>query len=286
MEPIKIDVNLVSSLIQEQFPNWSHLTVVPVANGGWDNRVFRLGKSMLVRLPSHQRYALQVVKEQTWLPLLAPHLSLQIPKPIAMGKPSNEYPWNWSIYEWIEGEVASQERIGDGKGVVKDLARFLHAFQAIDTSGGPQYGEQNFFCGGPLQVYDLEARKAIAAISKFIDSTLALRIWVEALAANFEGEPVWVHGDISSGNLLVVGERLKAVIDFGCLGVGDPACDYAIAWMFFNCEQRNLFLREMQLDEGTLARARGWALWKAALTFSEDHDSRSKLRILDSVLDI
>jgi aminoglycoside phosphotransferase (APT) family kinase protein len=108
-----IDEMLARGLIDAQFPHWSHLPIRPVATGGWNNKTFHLGNHRLVRLPSAAGYAAQVEKEQQWLPILAPQLPLPIPTPLALGAPANGYPWKWSIYEWIDGEVALPERIID-----------------------------------------------------------------------------------------------------------------------------------------------------------------------------
>src|SRR5687768_9288639 len=88
-----LNVALVGRLIAAQFPQWADLPIAPVEPGGWDNRTFRLGEHMSVRLPSAARYAAQVEKEHRWLPRLAPLLPLPIPVPLAMGAPAVDYPW-------------------------------------------------------------------------------------------------------------------------------------------------------------------------------------------------
>src|SRR5215210_4886506 len=124
---VHIDVALVSRLIGEQFPQWAHLPIKPVDFGGWDNRTFHLGEQTTVRLPSAAAYALQVEKEQRWLPILAPQLPLPIPVPLAMGNPGNGYPWHWSVYRWLDGEIATIERIADLRQFSLTLAHFLFA---------------------------------------------------------------------------------------------------------------------------------------------------------------
>jgi aminoglycoside phosphotransferase (APT) family kinase protein len=91
-------------------------------------------------------------------------------------------------------------------------------------------------------------------------------VWEAALEATWHGPSVWIHGDVTAANLLVVDGRLSAVVDFGCSSVGDPACDLTIAWTFFFGDSRKVFRDRMPLDEGTWARGRGWALWKALIT--------------------
>ncbi|MER8571829.1 aminoglycoside phosphotransferase family protein [Mesorhizobium sp. M1338] len=263
---LNIDTALVSRLVATQFPRWKDLAVRPVEFGGWDNRTFHLGDEMTVRLPSAAAYSLQVEKEHRWLPRLAPLLPLPIPVPLAMGVPAENYPWPWSIYRWIEGETAKRERIASLPQFATDLAGFLVALQRIDPTGGPAPGQHNFFRGGALTVYDNEARQAIAALDGKIDTDAARAVWEAALAATWHGAPVWFHGDVSWGNLLVRQGRLSAVIDFGTSGVGDPACDLAIAWTLFEGKSRESFRAGLPADEAMWARGRGWTLWKALIT--------------------
>lgn len=253
-------------LVAAQFPNWADLPVQRVEHDGHDNRTFRLGTDMAVRLPSHPRYAAQVRKEQEWLPQLAPLLPLEIPIPIAVGRPTARYQLPWSVYRWLEGEDAAHARVRDPTGFAMSLAEFLNALQAVDLDAGPMPGEHNFFRGGPLTIYDDETRRAIATLRGHIDVDAVTAVWDEALRSTWETDPVWIHGDVAASNLLVRGGSLAAVIDFGCSGVGDPACDLAIAWTFFAEESRTSFRNELQLDESTWARARGWAIWKGLIT--------------------
>src|SRR5688500_9381497 len=137
MQPdtVQIDASLVSRLVATQFSQWANLPVRPVEFGGWDNRTFHLGEQMTVRLPSAAAYSLQVEKEQRWLPSLAPQLPLPIPVPLAMGQPAVGYPWHWSVYRWLDGEIATIERIADLRQFAIDLAHFLIALYGIDSTG-------------------------------------------------------------------------------------------------------------------------------------------------------
>ncbi len=266
-----MDINaaLVSRLVASQFPHWAHLPIEPVAYSGWDNRTFRLGEEMSVRLPSAEGYVPQVAKEQRWLPHLAPHLPLPIPAPLAQGVPSGvpsaEYPWPWSVYRWLAGEHSTSERIADLSQFATALAEFLVALQRIDPAGGPAAGAHSFYRGGSLTIYDAETRQALTALAGKLDTCAAAAVWEAALAAEWQGPPVWVHGDIAAGNLLVRDGRLCAVIDFGSSAVGDPACDMAIAWTFFSGAGREAFRSTLGVDDATWARGRGWALWKALI---------------------
>jgi aminoglycoside phosphotransferase (APT) family kinase protein len=275
-----IDTPLVRRLIATQFPHWEGLFVTPVLPGGWDNSTFRLGKTMSVRLPNAQRYVSQVAKEHEWLPKLAPHLPFPIPSPIAQGKPGEGYPWPWSICRWIEGNPVQQDSTTNLAHLATDLARFLTALHKIDPAGGPIAGAHNFHRGGSLRVYDEETRNSIAMLATEIDANAAIRLWETALSTGWRNPPVWVHGDIAIGNLLVRNNRLAAVIDFGNSGIGDPACDLVMAWTYFDANNRAAFRATLpHLDAATWARGRGWALWKALITLAPQHGTISPKEI-------
>jgi aminoglycoside phosphotransferase (APT) family kinase protein len=263
-----IDAALARRLIHAQFPRWAHLPVSAVELDGWDNRTFRLGPELTVRLPTGDWYAEQVAKEQRWLPVLAPQLPLPIPAPVARGRPGCGFPYEWSVYRWLEGEVASHARIADLPAFATDLAGFLRALGRADATGGPPPGRHNFHRGGPLSTYAGETARAIAALGDAIPRDAVERVWEDATRTAWESEPVWFHGDVAAGNLLVRDGRLAAVLDFGCSGVGDPACDTVIAWTFLAPPARDAFRAALGADAGTWSRGRGWALWKALITLA------------------
>ena len=262
---LTIDNQLVRRLIATQFPHWKDLLVQPVAVGGWDNRTFHLGEHMLVRMPSAEEYATKVEKEQKWLPKLAPLLPLPIPEPLAMGEPAEDYPWRWSVYRWIEGETAAAGPIENMDDLATCLAKFVIAMQQIDTTDGPLPMLGDFSYIGGLTAYDDETRQAIKVLKNKIDTDAATELWQKALSSSWQYPSVWVHGDISAANLLVKDGRLSAVIDFGGLAIGDPACDLVIAWKFFRSESRKTFRKMLPLDADTWARGRAWALWKSLI---------------------
>jgi len=268
-----IDAELVRRLVADQFPQWASLPVIPVEYDGWDNRTFHLGDSMSVRLPSAAGYAAQVAKENRWLPYLAPQLPLPIPSPLARGLPGEGYPFDWSVLRWLSGQTAAVASIHDRSAFARSLADFLTALQAIDASDGPAAGAHSFFRGGALSTYDDETRRAIDILGDGIDAAAATEVWDTALASTWTADPVWFHGDVASGNLLVDDGRLAAVIDFGCSGVGDPACDLAIAWTFFDGQSREEFRAGLPLDAATWERGRGWTLWKALITVAGQFDT-------------
>lgn len=257
------DVGLVERLVAAQFPQWADLSIRPVANQGWDNWTFHLGSEMSVRLPSAAPYALAVEKEHRWLPVLAPQLPLSIPVPLARGAPGEGYPHAWSVYRWISGEPASPANIADLVEFGIALADFLAALQQVDSTGGPVPGKHNWFRGGSLATYDKETHRALETLDGHIQTDIAGEIWGSALRASWDQRPVWFHGDVAAGNLLVDDGAPIGVIDFGTCGVGDPACDMAIAWTLLSAKSREAFHDRLSVAPRTWARGRGWALWKA-----------------------
>ena len=258
---IDTDPSLVRRLLAAQFPEWAELSIERVRSGGTDNAIYRLGDDMCVRLPRIEWATAQVDKEQQWLPSLAPHLPLAIPVPLAKGTPAEGYPWHWSVCRWLPGENAIVERFADLRQAATALAEFVAAMQQIDTTGGPRPGAHNFGRGVLLALRDTDTRAAIAKLHDVLDTDAVTAAWDEASNAHmWDRPPVWIHGDLHAGNLLVDRGHLSAVIDFGGLGVGDPACDFAAAWTLFSGESRDAFRSALSIDDASWARSRGWAL--------------------------
>ena len=263
MHDNEMDINarLVARLLTEQFPQWADLPVAPVRSAGTDNALYRIGEDLVARLPRIHGATGQVTKEHQWLPKLAPLLPLAIPVPVALGEPGDAYPWRWSVYRWIEGENLPAEQLADPRRSAIDLAGFISALQRIDGSAGPAPIIHNYSRGEPLAWRDKRTREAIGSLRGVIETRTATARWEQALAAPAWDAPgVWIHGDLQSGNLLAVERRLSAVIDFGCLGVGDPACDVMTAWTYLAADTRAAFRAALQVDEATWMRGRGWAL--------------------------
>ncbi|WP_337062649.1 aminoglycoside phosphotransferase family protein [Kineococcus sp. G2] len=295
---LTVSVELVQQLIAEQFPHWADLPVRPVADGGWDNSTFHLGPDMSVRLPTAAEYALAVEKEHRWLPRLAEQLPLPVPTPLARGGPGCGYPFAWSVYRWLPGDPVTAGTVTDGTvdpvRFALDLAGFLAALQRIDPTDGPPPGVHNWFRGSTLRTYDAATRTALEALDgrlgTGLDVGLAREVWSAALDARWDRVPVWFHGDVAAGNLLLRDGRLAAVIDFGTCGVGDPSCDLAGAWTLLDAAGRRAFRDRLAVDEATWARGRGWALWKALTTCAQsvdrdDEASRTARRTLGAVFE-
>ncbi|PZS28878.1 MAG: phosphotransferase [Pseudonocardiales bacterium] len=260
-DEVDTDAGLVRRLLAGQLPQWADLPIAPVVSYGTDHDIYRVGDHLAARLPRIGWATEQAAKEAVWLPRLAPHLPLAIPVPVALGHPAEDYPFDWSVYEWLPGENANAT-IGDLAQAAVDLAAFVRALRQVDTSGAhprPPHGR-----GGPLAEGDEQVRRSIAELGDRIDGPAALRSWEESLdAAPWAAADVWVHGDLLPGNLLVVDGRLSAVIDFGGLNVGDPACDLQPAWNVFTSSGRSRFRAELGVDHASWLRGRGWTLYQA-----------------------
>jgi aminoglycoside phosphotransferase (APT) family kinase protein len=280
-----IDEALVRSLLLEQLPQLAGLPVVRVHPGGNDHRTFRLGEDLLVRLPSAPGYVPQVRKEQTWLPRLAPYLPLPVPEVRAVGVPSELFPAPWSVYAWLDGEPVSSTTVDDQPRLAADVAGFLSALRDAPSDGGPGPGPHSAWRGAPLEHLDEEVRAILHRV-RGRERDLAATIWRDALAAPFVGTPVWFHGDVAAANLLVRDGRLSAVIDLGCAGVGDPACDTVLLWTHLHGAARDVFRVDLGVDEATWARGRGWALWKALIMLTNEPPAQRALarHVLDSLL--
>ncbi|MGA5702689.1 aminoglycoside phosphotransferase family protein [Peterkaempfera bronchialis] len=266
---IDITADLVRSLVRAQFPQWSDLPVRPVQRQGWDNRTFRLGDELSVRLPSAEGYAAGVEKEDHVLPLLARHLAVPVPVPVGTGRTAAGYPFPWSVRRWLPGDTVDAATDLDRVRLARDLGAFLVALRQTPTEGGPVGGRHSCFRGCHPSVYGDEVEHALARLGDSVDADACRVVWARALTSAWPSAPVWFHGDVAVGNLLTTDGRLSAVIDFGTCGIGDPACDLVMAWTYFTGEERQTFRQAVHLDDDIWHRARGWALWKALITLAE-----------------
>ncbi|MEU4834294.1 aminoglycoside phosphotransferase family protein [Streptosporangium sp. NPDC023615] len=265
---IDISADLVRALVSGQFPRWGHLPVEPVPRQGWDNRTFRLGDRLSVRLPSAEGYVASVEKEERCLPLLAGHLPLPVPEPVATGRPAAGYPFPWSVRNWIDGDTVEGAADVDRAELARDLGGFLTALRRAPAGRGPAAGRHSFFRGCHPSVYGDQVEESLVRLGDAVDAAACRAVWASALTSAWPLPPVWFHGDVAAGNLLVAEGRLGAVIDFGTCGVGDPACDLVMAWTYFAGDERKIFREAAGLPDDAWRRARGWALWKALATMA------------------
>ena len=278
-DELEIDEALVRRLVADQFPQWAELPLRRVEPSGTDNAIFRLGDELAVRLARRRGPAQAGGKEATWLPRLAPLLPVEVPVPVAQGRPAHGYPWFWDVQTWVEGETVAVEEI-DVIQAARDLAFLVTALQRVDPSGAPR-GR-----GIPLAERDAGTR---AWLARFDGDPAVTEEWERALAAPpWDGPPVWHHGDLDARNWLVRDGRISGVIDWGAMGVGDPACDVMVAWKLHSAAARDAFRDALSTDDATWARARGWVLSQAvaALAYYTPENNLSLYREAEAWLEL
>ncbi len=260
-DEVDIDVDLVARLVSAQLPQMRDLAISEVRSTGTVNAIYRLGDHLCARLPRVASWAKDLQTEWTWLPKLAPHVSLQVPRPVALGRPANGYPFSWAVYGWIEGEPYADDLVDDERRAALDLARFVIDLRGMEpVAGAPRAGRR------PLGDLDADTREAIRSSRSVIDTEAATSAWEQALdAPAWRGKPAWIHADLLRPNLLVQHGRLRAIIDFGGAGVGDPAADVIAAWSVFGPVGRRVFRDALEVDDETYLRAWGYALHQAVM---------------------
>jgi len=277
MDKSQIRSDVVSCLVRMQVPWLAHEQVTTVDVDGWDNSSFRVGQQHVARMPTADGYVPAVEKEHRWLPVLAPHLPVSVPEPVHRGEPGCGFPRPWSLYGWIPGDTAAKG-VDDLSRFAVDLAGFLCALQGIDATGAPAAGDHSFGRGGPLSRYTRDVLDNLPILPSDMDTGAVVRVWKAAVARPYDGPPVWFHGDMAPSNLLVTDDRLSAVIDFGTCGVGDPACDFVLAWTYLDADAAKILRARTGVDDATWSRGAAWALWKALLTAAEDDPAAAERR--------
>jgi aminoglycoside phosphotransferase (APT) family kinase protein len=241
-DQVDIDEAVARRLIAAQLPRYAALPLHRVPSGGTENAVFRLGSALAVRMPLTPGAVGGLLKEVRWLPVVAPHLPLDVPEVVATGSPGDGYPFPWAILSWLPGEDALSGRFRSLAETAATLGRFVAGMRSVDTTGAPAGGR-----GGPLAGRDEAFRSALSHCDGLVDVGQAAAIWDDALAAPaWDGPPVWLHADLIPGNLLIRDGRLAGVLDFGTMSTGDPAYDVTPAWHILDAA-----------DEPTRRRARG-----------------------------
>jgi aminoglycoside phosphotransferase (APT) family kinase protein len=278
-DELEIDEALVRRLVSEQFPEWVDLPLRRIEPTGTVNAIFRLGDELAVRLARRDGPTGPGSKERDWLPRLAPLLPVEIPVPVAQGRPTGDYPWFWDIHTWVAGETVPVEEI-DTIQAARDLAALVGALQRASPDGAPP-GR-----GIPLAERDKDIRYWLA---RFDGDPVVTAEWERALAApQWDGPPVWHHGDLDVRNWLVQNGHIRGVIDWGAMGVGDPACDVMVAWKLHSPAARDAFREALLTDNATWERARGWVLSQAvaALAYYTPENNPTLYREAEAWLDL
>ncbi|MEF3114985.1 aminoglycoside phosphotransferase family protein [Streptomyces chrestomyceticus] len=260
-----ITAELIRDLLREQHPD---LADRPVTLGalGWDNQVWRLGDDLAVRMPWATETADALLrKEHAWLPVLAPHLPLQVPVPQRLGEPSERFPRPWLVTTWVPGEPADRAPATRGAEAADTLAAFLTALHRPAPDEAPDGRDR----GGPLAdtaQYFADGLASVVERGLVHDPDAVRAVWEDAAAApEWAGPRRWLHGDLHPANVLTTDGTFCGVIDFGDLFAGDPAFDLAAAWLLLPDGFADRFHAAYRPgpDAATLRRARGWAVLRA-----------------------
>lgn len=274
---IDADEEQVRRLLRSQAPQFAELPLKRVATAGVNNTIYRLGDDLTVRLPQTAWCADHIRKEQRWLPTLGKHLTLSIPTLVHACLPGSDFPWHWSVYAWLDGDEAVRTPVTDEHATARQLATFIEELQQVTITDGPPSGEHSGMRGLPLEVRDPVVRQALTSITSF-DTSAAAAAWEAAVRIPaWQGRPVWSHGDLHPGNVLVDNGLLSAVIDWEMLSVGDPALDLSGAWMLLTESGRETFRDSLTVDDDTWARGRGWALCIGVIAAAYYHHSNPVL---------
>ena len=271
---VVITAELVRALLAGQHSDLASLPVTFLANG-WDNTVFRLGDSLLARLPRRALGATIIEHEQRWLPVLAPLLPIRVPAPERTGVPAAGYPYPWSVVPYLPGTPAADMLDVAGALDFAGLATALGAFLAALHQPAPADAPANPFRGVPLASRSQAFEAALPLVADQADVAAVRRAYDDALAAPaYDGPPRWLHGDMHPANILVSGGRVSAIIDFGDITAGDPASDLSVAWMTLPLDVHQAFLSAYGgVDESLRRRARGWALCLAVAFLAHSADN-------------
>jgi aminoglycoside phosphotransferase (APT) family kinase protein len=281
---ITVSPELVQRLIEEQHPELAGLPIELVANG-WDNAIYRLGADLVVRVPRREVAASLIRNEQRWLPAIAERVHLAVPRPLRLGTPTPWFPWHWTISTWFDGTVAASVPRGARANLAEPLAQFLTDLHIPAPADAPH----NPFRGVPLALRDSDMSARLASGLVPHPTAVADR-WRRALAASrWDGEPMWLHGDLHPANLLVARGELGAVLDFGDLTAGDPATDLSAAWLIFDRTGRERLQTatnaQRTVTTETWLRAQGWALVLGTALVVNSDDSPTFRRMGEEIID-
>ncbi|MDI6100253.1 aminoglycoside phosphotransferase family protein [Actinoplanes sp. NEAU-A12] len=262
-DEVRATVEQVRRLVADQRPEWADLPVTPVPEDleGTDHVLFRVGDALVARMPKIAGAADQADSDARWLPMLASRLPVRIPVPLHVGEPGAGYPWRWTVAPWVPG--TTPPRLGcDDVALARELAAFVRALHLVDPADGPVKPPGSR--GSALRHADEGVRRVLPRLAGHddgFDLDAAKAAWGACLATpDWDRAPVWIHGDLQPGNLITNGSRLTAVIDFGALGIGDPAPDVAPALWTFTGAARDAYREAVGYDDATWRRACGWAL--------------------------
>ncbi|SEJ66428.1 phosphotransferase [Demequina mangrovi] len=258
------DVSVTSSMIHDllarDHPDLAGLELGD-AYEGWDNVTVRLGADLAVRVPRRTHAAQLIEREHVWLPRLAEGWTFAAPVPARLGGPSEELPWAWAVVPWLPGVPAYTAPLS--RAGARALGRALAELHAP----APPEAPRNPFRSTPLaeraERFDDRIERLLAT-GLTLDDELA-RQQFHLGAAQRRPLEVWCHLDLHGANVLSADGALGGILDWGDLGVADPATDLGQAWCLVGSSRMRDLLDGYDdaitpLDEGAMLRVRAEAL--------------------------
>ena len=263
-DQLTISAEAVRRLIREQFPRWAGCRIKKLETEGTVNAIFRLGSTLVARFrlrvdhPATVRSALE--REAAALTELAEHVSAAVASPVAIGRPSADFPLPWSILTWLPGTTATTEDPGASLAFARDLAALVSEVRSIDTKGRTFTGSGR---GGRLADHDEWMNTCFAASEKLLDVSALRSLWLRYRELPAHTSEVMAHGDLIPGNVLVQEGRLAGILDCGGLGPADPSLDLVAAWHLLESEPREALRAELRCTDLEWERGKAWAFQQA-----------------------
>ena len=272
---LSLSIDEVRDLITSQFPVFSGASIREYGKG-WDNTAYLVNKEFVFRLPRREEAVPLMDMEMQILPVLAPQISIQVPYPEFLGKACSNFPWPFSGYRLIQGELACSANLSreERRSWTAPLASFLKKLHRIQLPSSFSLPRDQFNKSVPLVQID-EARVNFKKLYK--DGILPeTSNWEQLLQEVFESsasrEKVLCHGDLYCRHLLLDSDRkLTGVIDWGDMHLGDPACDLSVVFTFLPPECWEEFRSEYGLihaETWSLARLRAMYATSILMVYS------------------
>ena len=263
----EVTVQIVERLVRQQFPEWAELPTSPLASDGTVHALFRLGDDIVLRFPleakDDEARRASLLRVQETARAVAGQTTLQVPEPLALGRPGPDYAGWWTAYRWISGEPVGLVTLHDPDRLAEELAHFVLELHSMDTAGRGWDGRSR---GGPLTTRSDGVVDALRRSEHLMDVPAVAQTWQTCLRAPASrGPEVWIHADLMPGNLLTRDGGLAAVIDLDTVCIGDPAVDLMPAWNLLPSSSRAVYRAALGVDDATWERGRGWAIAQAII---------------------
>lgn len=278
------------SVIAQQFPSLEPIAVELIGSG-FDNTVFRVNNEYLFRFPSRQEAVALLQQEWDVLPHVASCVSLTVPEPLFLGKPTDTYPWPFIGYKFVPGRDACKVQLTreQRSACASSLGAFLQELHSISGEEALKHGAvENKFSKSnraglileklPL-LKDLGYTHLISKISHVLEGVKNAQLPDDSL--------VFVHNDLYAAHLIFNDRnKLSGVIDWGYAHIDSVSVDLKIIFSFLPRSSHADFfasygasVRQDVLDYALLR-----ALYTQAVILSYSLDARNEQMVKESIM--